>query len=138
MNKLAELLFRYIHDQNITQKDAAKMLGISRNTLTNWKSGGKIDAKNAEAIREFTKDWDGGDPELDAVIQELLKTLRELSLVDRCRVLAFAADLKSGAIKPVPARKLRCPICHAELPAEWKDGETNECPTCKQHIRGEP
>lgn len=54
MEDVAKELFAYLRRESISQKEAARMLGVSENTITNWKRGGVVDTKNARAIKLLT------------------------------------------------------------------------------------
>ncbi len=141
MDKIAEKLFTYMHVNGITQRDAATMLGVDRNTLTNWRNGGVVGAKSVRAIQELTRDFVKEQHEtsigkIDEVTACLLKTIIQLPLVDRCRLLAIADDMKNGAnSSAIPKKILHCPACGVDLPDTWKVGDKHECPKCGQHIK---
>ena len=51
-------LFAYMKERGITQLDMAKMLGVSKNSLTNWKNGKPIDPRNVQAINALLLGWE--------------------------------------------------------------------------------
>lgn len=121
-------------------KTIKSLLNVTQNELTDFTAAVAVarrQKKLGEDTEAFAADWKLDAEGLDAVNQAVLRALKELPLVDRCRLLAFADDLKNAsmAAKQTTARKLVCPICRAELPGDWEVGVTHECPSCGQHIR---
>ncbi|MGE4302184.1 MAG: helix-turn-helix domain-containing protein [Victivallaceae bacterium] len=61
MNKnypeILERLFCYIKQNNFTQKEVAIMLGVSKNTITNWKKTGDVSPDKAKEIAKLTFDF---------------------------------------------------------------------------------
>ncbi|MDD4817727.1 MAG: S24 family peptidase [Victivallaceae bacterium] len=49
-NKISENLFKYAEKHHLSQCDIGKMLGVSENTVCNWKRGCAVSAANAKAI----------------------------------------------------------------------------------------
>lgn len=92
----------------------------------------------------------------DEVTQYLLETIASLSLVERCRLLAFADDLRHGMRSPSPEKQeaakrlaggftqllnnesaplISCPTCKSALPEKYTQGDKFNCPRCGQKIK---
>lgn len=139
-----DLFITFRESRRFSQEDLAKKLGVSKQAVQQWEDGtcrprpanvyaaaktlgiSVVDISDLKAESWLKK------PE-NPFLQIILDCWDKLTPEDQGRLAGIVRGMVES--KPAPARKLHCPICHAELPAEWKDGETNECPNCKQHIR---
>ena len=72
----------------------------------------------------------------DPLFRIILENWPKLSAEDQGRLAGIVRGMVESKGDP---RKHYCPNpeCRAELPADWEDGVTYECPKCKQHIRFE-
>lgn len=54
---LLDALSSYIKREHITAKDVAKMLGVSANTITNWRRGIAMSVSNRRLVSKLVKDF---------------------------------------------------------------------------------
>ena len=137
-----ELMERFnaeMERRKYTVDQAAEAINVSRSTYFHWQRTGTISKRGRLAMATFvpsTQDKLANTPVNDPFFKIILDNWSKLTPEDQGRLAGIVRGMVES--NPAPAHKLHCPICHVELPAEWKDGETNECPNCKQHIRIEP
>ena len=154
MNKYTKKLFAYLKEQNMTQRDAAAAIGVSANTLSNWKKGGNIDPQYIEAIENMTGKWEEQRvQEIDTTFKIVRDRWNMLSDEDRLTIASLIFDLTSGGNRRVFIPKndlpknlpekiteeskpiIVCPRCKIVFPCDGETKETFSCPHCGQHIR---
>lgn len=55
--ELLDALSSYIKREHITGKDVAAMLGVSANTITNWRKGGTMSVSSRRLVSKLVKDF---------------------------------------------------------------------------------
>ena len=55
--KLLNGLTSYMHREHLTAKEIASMLGVSANTMTNWRKGGSMSVSNRKTVAKLVEDY---------------------------------------------------------------------------------
>lgn len=55
--KLLDALSAYMIREHLTAKEIAVMLGVSANTITNWRKGGTMSVSNRRTVSRLVEDY---------------------------------------------------------------------------------
>lgn len=86
-------LKRILNQQNLQQKELAKMIGVSPQSVSQWVSGHKVPRMNmmnaiCDALGCSLADLT--EPYLPSITQEILNILKPMTEIQKYQVLAYA------------------------------------------------
>ena len=129
--KVMEALLQYAEKNHKSFANLAKLMGVTQNTISNWKKGASISIRNQEKILKLIN-AEGKTEKCSnlscscrntdkPVLSALLGLLNDLSERDIARLYAFALELRDA---PVQYRYVSSPVTKAaEDPAPFNNNQ---------------
>lgn len=96
--QLLEKLYEYLDAHDITQEEAGKQLGVSRETVSKWKknTGHELSIKNRKGIKALIFNANDLNCDIDPLNKMLQESWKSLNNEKKFKVLAYIEQLKTA------------------------------------------